>query len=89
MQIRVGSTDSSDLAIKSISNGKGLSLINLVGELDDELIKSIILKHLDPFIIESFNSEIIYNGADEWVIQSRCEALLEIVLSEIALTKEK
>ena len=78
----VGSTDSSDLEIHMILDYKKMDLINLVPEIEDTIILKILEKYTVSLQDKNIGLKVYYNGADEWVIKSRCESIINLFESE-------
>lgn len=71
----VGSLESSDLLIK-INNLNQIEFINLVSNMDEQLVIKRIESYLKQYGINHVGITVHYNGANDWVIKSRIEALV-------------
>jgi citrate lyase gamma subunit len=76
----VGSLESSDILIKT-NNTDQIDLINLIKDLDNKLIIDRIKVNLEQHKID-VGITVYYNGANDWVIKSRLEALAFLIRGE-------
>jgi len=85
LKCEVGSAESSDLmlSIDCENNLKSLELVNLSPEIPDTDILIVLNKCLRKYEIPYDYIKVIYNGANEWVIDGRCEALSIILKNNI------
>lgn len=81
-QQSVGSLESSDLLIKINNMNNKLEFTNLINNLDDQLIIAKIKNYLEQYSISDVGMTVHYNGANEWVIKSRIEALAFLIKGE-------
>jgi|GEM_PF-6173065 citrate lyase gamma subunit len=90
MRASVGSIESSDLKIEIHDDSQSVQIKNMVSELEDSLVTEIIMEILERTGIAAYRPIVYFNGANRWVIESRCEALLSLLKSEhIPLLKGK
>lgn len=75
MNISVGSVESSDIKIVIEEGHPAIQFINMVPELTDHQVYDYIVPILEEYGLASLSPQIWFNGANEWVVRSRCEAL--------------
>ncbi|GKX31020.1 hypothetical protein SH1V18_35000 [Vallitalea longa] len=81
MEISIGSIESSDILIVISSKNKKLVINNLVMEIDSKLVNDTITKYLSEYDLIKYNPTVYYTGANTWVINARCEAVVSLVNS--------
>ena len=90
--IKVGSIESSDILFVLDTNSKkqkcSIELISMVPDLDDNEIESVVRNALKKFNLLEYVHKVYYNGANEWAILGRCEALSK-TLHKLNLSKGK
>ncbi|WP_028561048.1 hypothetical protein [Paenibacillus pinihumi] len=76
MNFIIGTAESSDMKIiYDDTNVANIKIINLVPEIPDNLVNDKIKYYLIKYGLSNLSLIIYYYGANEWVIESRIEAL--------------
>lgn len=77
--IQVGSMQSNDLLIEYSETRRGFQLINTVRVLDDRFVLEAVERILQQLGIATGHVKVYFCGANEWVIQARGYALIELL----------
>ncbi|WP_339313163.1 hypothetical protein [Paenibacillus sp. FSL M7-0896] len=75
MNVSVGSIESSDIKIVIEEGHAAMQCMNMVPELTDRQVYEYVVPILKQYGLADLSPQIWFNGANEWVIRSRCEAL--------------
>lgn len=75
MNVSVGSIESSDIKIVIEEGHPAIQFINMVPELPDQQVYDYVVPLLEQYGLAGKSPQIWFNGANEWVVRSRCEAL--------------
>ncbi|MBU4484732.1 citrate lyase acyl carrier protein [bacterium] len=81
-EIQIGSVESNDLLLSAKLTKGTVTINNMTPEILDGLLKKTIGKHLTECKINKIRLIIHYNGANEWVIRSRCKSLAKLIEGE-------
>lgn len=79
MKIIVGSIESSDLMIEINDKRTSVEIQNLAFGLDEMHVKQYLIEKLNEQDLLKFNPIIHFNGANEWVIESRLEHIHDLL----------
>ncbi|MEK3875979.1 hypothetical protein [Paenibacillus sp. FSL M7-0420] len=75
MNVSAGSIESSDIKIVIEEGHAAMQCMNMVPELTDRQVYEYVVPILKQYGLADLSPQIWFNGANEWVIRSRCEAL--------------